>query len=50
MFKCIAKEWISGFLSDNCFGDDYTPEELDEWADDLLETFGLNNHPFGQVH
>lgn len=39
--KSIAVDWIESFLGANGFGDDFTSEEVDEWADDLLETFGL---------
>ena len=36
MNKLQAMHWIDLLLGANGFGDDYTEEELDMWADDLI--------------
>lgn len=37
----LAKSWIADFLMSNGFGNDFEDWEIADWADDLIDRFGL---------
>lgn len=45
MNKLQAMHWINLLLSENGFGDDYTEEELDMWAEDLILSWKAGLEP-----